>query len=302
MTTFVMHDTVGAMRRYLDAPPEERDAVILREIVEPFRGMFAMMMPPQADGSAPDDAAFIAMVRQWQLLPEGDAAATRAALDRIEAARVPDAVHAALEEADAAFAAANVRVQGTDTVRVGMFLLDPGNPMTVANRGYTGFGATVGYLTVSLWPDDYTIPRMAAAAAHECYHQVQFSYGAGWRMDVSVGEYIVLEGLAESFATALHGEALAGPWVTEITNADVAHARAVIGANLDVRGFGKVRPFIFGGVPVEGGEAGRVLPHAAGYAVGYRVVQAYLKRAGQTSVQAMFTPAAQIIAQSGYFA
>lgn len=270
MTTFVMQDTVGALRRVLDVSSEERDDVVLREIVEPFRGMFTPMMPPQPGSSAPGDAAFVAMARQWQLVPEGDPAMIRAALDRIEAAWVPDAVSAALERADAAFAAEGVRLHGADAVNVGVFLLNPDNPMTAANRGYTGFGATPGYLTVSLWPDDYTIPRMPSAAAHEFYHQVQLSHGAGFHMHLSVGEYIVLEGLAESFATELYGAEYAGPWVADISAADLTRAQSVIGANLDVRGFAEVRPFIFGGAPVGDDGEGQALPHAAGYAVGYR--------------------------------
>ena len=119
-------------------------------------------------------------------------------------------------------------------------------------------------------------------------------------MNLSVGEYIVLEGLAESFATEQYGAEFMGPWVTEITGDNLARSRTIIGTNLDVRGFAQVRPFIFGGTLAGEGEA-RELPHGAGYAIGYRVVQAYCTRTGQSTVQAMLTPAAEIIEQSGYF-
>jgi uncharacterized protein YjaZ len=44
------------------------------------------------------------------------------------------------------------------------------------------------------------------------------------------------------------------------------------------------------------------LSHCAGYTVGYQVVQAYLSRTGKTIIEATFTPFAEIIEQSGFFA
>ena len=43
------------------------------------------------------------------------------------------------------------------------------------------------------------------------------------------------------------------------------------------------------------------VPAFAGYALGYRVVQAYLKRTGKNVVEATFVPAQEIVAQSGFF-
>ncbi|MCB0032906.1 MAG: hypothetical protein KDE51_02710, partial [Anaerolineales bacterium] len=43
------------------------------------------------------------------------------------------------------------------------------------------------------------------------------------------------------------------------------------------------------------------MPDYGGYAVGYRVVQAYLRRTGKTIQEATFVPAAEIVAESGYF-
>jgi uncharacterized protein YjaZ len=39
----------------------------------------------------------------------------------------------------------------------------------------------------------------------------------------------------------------------------------------------------------------------AGYAIGYRVVQAYLERTGKSVVETTFVPAQTIIADSGFF-
>ncbi len=44
------------------------------------------------------------------------------------------------------------------------------------------------------------------------------------------------------------------------------------------------------------------MPTYGGYAIGYRVVQAYLKRTGRSIEAATFTSAQEIIAELGYFA
>ncbi|MFN8517038.1 MAG: DUF2268 domain-containing putative Zn-dependent protease [Chloroflexia bacterium] len=44
------------------------------------------------------------------------------------------------------------------------------------------------------------------------------------------------------------------------------------------------------------------LPFAAGYTIGFHLIQSYLQRTGRTIVEATYTPAADIIANSGYFA
>ncbi|MFN8541932.1 MAG: DUF2268 domain-containing putative Zn-dependent protease [Thermomicrobiales bacterium] len=145
-------------------------------------------------------------------------------------------------------------------------------------------------------------PRLGAAAAHEFHHNVRLSY-APFTMDISVGEYIVLEGLAESFAAALYGRDLVGPWVTSLTPDELASSKAIIGKALDVRGFNNVRPYLFGDPAASfSGYEPIGLPFAAGYTIGFHLIQSYLQRTGRTIVEATYTPAADIIANSGYFA
>lgn len=43
------------------------------------------------------------------------------------------------------------------------------------------------------------------------------------------------------------------------------------------------------------------MPNYGGYAVGYHVVQAFLKRTGCTVEEATFIPAERIVKESGYF-
>jgi uncharacterized protein YjaZ len=152
-------------------------------------------------------------------------------------------------------------------------------------------------------PNDYNLSRLKGAAVHELLHTLHFAVTPFNPMTVTVGEYIVAEGLAESFAAELCGDAVVGYYVTDFNDAQLEQARHVIGAALDVTGFDAVRGYIFGdaiaatmGLPLVG------VPAYAGYAMGYRAVRQYLNRTGKTVPEAIFVPARQILAESGFFA
>jgi uncharacterized protein YjaZ len=250
-----------------------------------------------ASGRDPD----IEMARGWMMLPPDDAdAAYLDLLDRLEAAGASAAALQALERADAAFAQAGIETR-LDAVHVGVFPFPPGSVKQDDPARYTGFGSVSGYIIMMLWPDDYTLPRLPAATVHELNHQVRFNYQPmGW--DISVGEYLVIEGLAESFAGSLYGSDKIGPWVSGHTPGSLARSKEIIAAALDVRGFDTVRSYIFGdsvacqrNLPVIG------LPDFAGYAVGFHLVQAYLRNTGRSIVEASILPAEEIIAAAKYF-
>ncbi|MBZ0289583.1 MAG: DUF2268 domain-containing protein, partial [Anaerolineae bacterium] len=120
---------------------------------------------------------------------------------------------------------------------------------------------------------------------------------------VTVGEYMIGEGLAESFAAELYGEDKTGPWVSEFDESRQDETKRIFRDGLNRAGFNVVRGYIFGGEIAEqmGFEAVDV-PQYAGYALGYRVVQAYLKRTGKKVVETTFVPAAEIIDESQFFA
>lgn len=153
---------------------------------------------------------------------------------------------------------------------------------------------------VSLWPNDYNLPRLQAVVAHEFNHQIRNSYEP-WKADISLGEYMVLEGLAESFAAELYGPEATGPWVTALGAQDLERAREVVGRAVDVRGFNEVRGYIFGDeVMAAFGAKPLGAPAYAGYAVGYRLVQAYLQKTGKSAAEATFVPSNEIIGVADY--
>jgi uncharacterized protein YjaZ len=157
-------------------------------------------------------------------------------------------------------------------------------------------------VTLSL-VDNYTLPRVGPAAVHELNHNVRFKIVPFLPMQATVADYIIAEGLAESFAAELFGHDLVGYMVTDFDEEEIATAKHVIGGALDVSGFNAVRSYIFGDtIAASSGRPEVGVPDFAGYAIGYRVVQHYLQRTGRSVVDATFLPSQEIIAESRFFA
>jgi len=180
-----------------------------------------------------------------------------------------------------------------------LFTIQLGNPENRAltiNEGYSGFGGIPGFIWGTLLPNEYTMPRMKAALAHECNHNVRYQF-IQWDHTVNLGELIVSEGLAENYATLMFGEELLGPWVTK-TTADTLNRRIkpVLREKLQLTGFDQIAPYLYGdeiaklqiSQPVN-------MPYSAGYACGYYLIRYYLRSAGKTIFEATITPAAQIL-------
>ncbi len=186
-------------------------------------------------------------------------------------------------------------------VLLGIFL---GNPsMLEQSEGYSGVGSTPGYIQILIAPNTYNIPRLSSCIAHEFHHNVLVN-NISWKfMNVSLSQYLAVEGLAESFAAVLYGEEYVGPWVTKISENDLDRTRRIIGQSLDVTGFMEVRNYIYGDHPMV--PEGKMLdiPYCGGYAAGYHAIQAYLNSTSKTVGEATkeFLSGEDIVKQSGYF-
>ena len=163
-----------------------------------------------------------------------------------------------------------------DELRFGMYIADP--KKLELQKGYCGFGGIPGFIQVSIYPNSYNIPRIPAVIAHEFHHNIRFSYFDWDHGDVSVGDYLVIEGLAESFVKELYGEDLLGPWVTSFDKEDLEYSKEVIKDALDIKGFAEVSSYMFGDtIAKEQGYQPVGLSPFAGYAVGYQAVQSFLE-------------------------
>ncbi len=291
---FQIVDTESAYHRLLAAPDAAaRQTIFCDELIKPCRGLVQFF-------GGDDLAAF----RQWGMWPEQFAGENREQMARnVETLAAHDAWNKAaqaLEDGRSAFAGYADRIR-LDTVVFGLYLADMGD--VPLQRGYSGFGGIPGWImTVYGVPDEYNLYRVKAATAHELHHNIFFS---AWPVNMAtwtVGEYMIAEGLAESFAAELYGEDTVGYFVTDFDQSRLDETKRVIGGALDVTGFNQIRGYIFGDVLAERyGLPKAGVPDYAGYAVGYRVAQAYLKRTGKSAVEATFVPAREIIAESKFF-
>jgi uncharacterized protein YjaZ len=290
---FHIVDTEAAYRRLLDTQDAaQRQAIFRQELVEPFAGLVQFL---GGDG--------LAAFASWGMSADQFAHDRREPMAAIIAALVAgDAWNRAvkaLEQGWTAFAAYAARIS-LETITFALCVAGMDSP-----PGYTGFGGIPGWImTVYGVPDEYNLARIEAATVHELHHNL--GGAANPRntnmMTLTVAEYMIMEGLAESFAAELYGEDMVGPWVTGFDDANLERGKALFRDALNMTGFNTIRSYIFGDVSAERTELPQAgVPPFAGYALGYRVVQAYLNRAGKNVVEATFVPAHEIIAQSGFF-
>lgn len=188
-----------------------------------------------------------------------------------------------------------------DEVKLGLYVSDP-EKLKLQN-GYTGFGGIPGFITVNIYPSDYNLPKIPAVIAHEFHHNIRFSYFDWDHGNVTVGDYLVIEGLAESFAKELYGTEQIGPWVTSMNEEELEYSTDVIGEALDVKGFAEVSSYMFGDeIAAQEGYQPVGLPFCAGYAVGYNAVQSYMKKHNKTIYEATLASTDEIIRGCELFA
>ncbi|MBK8025080.1 MAG: hypothetical protein IPK19_27655 [Chloroflexi bacterium] len=291
---FDILDTQGVYRRLLDAPDAAaREAIVQTELIPPFEGLarfFGM------DG--------LSAFRMWQMPPElfADRERIAAMLDAMTAFDVWRKAEKALHDGWRAFEpyADRLDLRGESITFSLMITQSAGQP----RQGYAGFGAIPPWIMTTIGDaNDYTLPRIATATAHELHHNLSATVRGRTPMIASLADYIVGEGLAESFGASLYGEETIGYYVTDFDESRWDETVRIIGEHLDETDFNKVRGYVFG--EMWGGQLGierATVPTYAGYALGYRAVQAYLARTGQSVAEATFVPAREILDASGLFA
>jgi uncharacterized protein YjaZ len=289
--TISLIDSASAMARVLDAAPDMR-ADLVREMWAPMAGMYHFI---------PDGLDMASVHRQnfgfdW----ENSSDQLREGLKTLVDADAWRRVAEALEAGAAALKAADPSVIVPD-LTVLLVLGDPSNDHFLNEvQGLSGFGGISGYIAITVWPTARVLDRLEAIAVHELHHNVRYSPGGiVWDpATVTVGEHVISEGLADTFATELYGDAGYTHFVTDATRSD-DQVLAKVATGLDVTGMqdfagwvlGDATARLFGGSPVG-------LPTGAGYAAGARMVAAYVEAEGTTAAKNVRTPAAEILMQA----
>ncbi len=281
-------------KRMIAAPAEKRDDIFRYELMAPFKNKWDCYRIPLR-AKTPGGYDIIMACRMTGLLTPskfGDDTPAQADMlsDDILWKRCGDSIAQSL---------ACFEKEGID-MPVGEYLFslllaDADNPYTVMNEGYCGDGGIPGFIMAWLVPGDDTLSRIHAAIAHETDHNVRFQFQK-WHDDITLGEMIVSEGLAENFAVELYGEEYAGPWVKRTGRSKVDEIKGTIRDNLGVQGLENLNAYLYGDdMAALQGLSPVGMPYCAGYACGYHLVRHFLDKTGMTAAAATILPADEIL-------
>ncbi len=274
-----------------------RHQLYLDLFIQPWKPMMDMVR----FGNEQTDV--LAGARAWNWLLPDQVTEIAALLQKLEAADAWIQGYETMQAALARFEPYASRIP-FDTIE-GWLVLSAPTRFNTFERGYTG--ATDWFqprFIGQFWdPNDYNLPRLGGLIAHEMHHLIRLRAFPFNPQTTSVADYIVLEGTAESFAASLFGEDKVGYYITEFDSNELENARRLIGEGLNATGFNLIRSYIFGDALAERSGYAPLggMPTYGGYAIGYHVVQAFLKRTGTTIEEATFLPASEIVAGSGFW-
>lgn len=287
-------EVLDGLRRALEAPAEERQERWTEDVVEPLRPLLEPFTAwgPMAGKPLPEAAAMMNVYG-----PADDAGRGLQALGELERAGSWAACCRAVEQA---WEALEPESRGIRLETIDFTLVLSSDPMERAG-GYTGMGGMPGKVWVAVWPSDENLPKLPAATAHEVNHNVRFLVEPFHPAHVTVGQYVVAEGLAEAFAAELYGENRTGPWASPLSERERRELLPRYREAVDESGFDTARAWIFGDWAAAEHDYEPVgLPDFAGYRVGYQLVRAYAERTDSTIAEATYVPWKQIVEESGY--
>ncbi|MGW6061663.1 DUF2268 domain-containing protein [Streptomyces sp. NPDC055189] len=287
----VVHDTASAMLDLFQRPLQERPDA-LREMLSPLQSAMAAVgdvdlveMHRMGSGFRLDreDPRYLTALREMR-----DAGAWN---------QIEDSLAASWERIDAAVPG----IKHAETVHVVLVLGDPDDKhLTERSAGYFGAGGFPGAIHLTMWPTDTSLKKIRHGAAHELHHNVRYANVAWNPMAVTVGEWVVSEGLAEAFVREVAGEQAMGPWATALTGAELDDAYEKITADIDVAGMEKLTAYVLGDATAQlMGQQPVGLPDFAGYVAGVRIVDAHLAASGLTAAESTALSAREILLNAG---
>lgn len=286
--TLKVLNTYPAIREILHAPQADRPA-LLRAMVEPAAGMYRYF---------PGEVDLVAMHAMGSGFPlDRDEERCREALESLHEADAWNRIQHALDDAVRAQVAAMPGLAVPD-ITVLTVLGDPGDAHFMGpNLGLTANGSVSGYIYLNFWPYPENLARLEATAVHELNHNLRYCPGGVvWDpATVTVGEQIVSEGLADAFARQLYGDEL-GYTRIGVAHLDDDAVFTKVVSGLEITGMQNFAAWVhgdetaarYGGTPVG-------LPAGAGYAVGNRLVDAYLAATGRTAAEALLADRREVI-------
>lgn len=183
-----------------------------------------------------------------------------------------------------------------------VLLNDPLNPMSKMTGDYCGDGGIPGYIIGTIIPNEKSLKMLPVALAHEANHNVRWQF-IKWSNEITLGDMIVSEGLAENFAASMFGEDKIGMWVTNTSRETLENViKPAIKQNININDFNKLSSFLYGDeIMTMRGALPIGMPYCAGYACGYALIKHYLKKTGKTIFEATVTATADILKETEDF-
>lgn len=190
-------------------------------------------------------------------------------------------------------------IRHPDRVEVVLTLGNPDEPIFMERTlGYYGMGATPGRIWLVAWPTNYNVTRIGACGVHELAHNLRTP---NVETQFNLAEWVVQEGLAEVLTTEVCGADSTGAWYAGVTGAALDETfEKVTGAFGTGSSIADWTGYVLGDdVAGRRGRRPMGIPHMGGYAVGRRIVERYLEKAGLKAAQAIVRPTAEILAGAG---
>lgn len=270
----IIEDTMEQYKKLFSMEEEKREDFYRYTMMKPFEKMWNTMNVP-LKAKQPNGYDVIMAANKLGYLQLSDTKTGKEALKKLKEIQALQTAQSTLTYCVDFIDKNNLNINAA-TLRFGMYIAD--SKKLELQKGYSGFGGIPGFIQISIYPNTYNIPKLPAVIAHEFHHNIRFSYFDWDHGDVTVGDYLVIEGLAESFAGELYGNDLLGPWVTSFDKENLEFSKEVIKDVLDMKGFTEVSSYMFGDtIAKEQGYQPVGLSSFAGYAVGYQAVQSFMK-------------------------
>lgn len=177
-----------------------------------------------------------------------------------------------------------------------IILNDPKNPMSSMTGDYCGDGGIPGYIIGTIIPNESSLSMLPVALAHETNHNVRWQF-MEWNPNITLGDMVVSEGLAENFAAMMFGEDKIGMWVKSTSINTLENIiKPAIKANINENDFSKLSAYLYGDeIAAMRGIEGVGMPYCAGYACGYELIKYYLKKTGKNIYEATIMPTKEIL-------
>jgi uncharacterized protein YjaZ len=287
---FVIRDTITVQQQILNMAPSMQSEAIQKRLLDAFKNIFDSTTPMSTYGE----------VLSMMFSPGGPKEDYQKAIEALAKENALVLCKETLEKAYRQFWEAK-HLLTLDEVGFGLLLGNPENKTIKFNEGYTGVGYVTGSILLIFWPSETNWPKLPAAVAHEFSHQMRLSYEM-WHNDLTLGEFLVIEGLAEYFAGSLCGEESLRSWVTQLTEKEVHRYGKIMKRALQITGYNRIMGYISGEEIVDFESDKPETPYGVGLAVGYHLIKAFVENTGKSIVEATFTSVNEIIEQSGFFA